>query len=204
VYALRTGDFDVKVRVTSLGATDPSAKAGLMARASLSASSPTLHLDVMAPPPMRSTTEAMMRPTSGASTVGWGWAGTPYNAGLLPTEWPNVWLRFTRTGNVFRGYASRDAIDWTQYAETSQTFPSTLYVGLASTAHNNATQTTARLRDYGPYEGALVEAMDTSGLAWSSRATIPGLPRPPSRTTAATLHKAERSTTRVRPRSKRP
>jgi len=173
VYARQTGDFDVKVRVRSLGPSDPSAKAGLMARESLAANSATLHVDVMPPPPMRNTAEATMRPTAGATTVGWGMPGTPYDAGLVPVGWPNAWLRLTRTGNVFNAYTSQDTVHWTLLGQTSRVFASTLYLGMASTAHNNAARTTALLSDYGPYEGELVEALDTSGLVWTSTGDNP-------------------------------
>ncbi len=173
VYATQTGDFDVRMRVSSLVPADFATNGGLMVRESLVPSSRTLNLATMPPTPMRSTTEATLRTNPAGTSTGWGFPGTILEAGITPSYWPNVWLRLTRAGNLFEGYHSPDALHWVLIGETTQSLPNTLLVGMAATAHNNATYTTGRFSDYGPYEGPLVEALETPGRSWISGGDSP-------------------------------
>ena len=130
-----TGDFDAKVRVTDLTLTSGTggaliAKAGLMVRNTSANNSPTLWLLANAPPPGRDLIEAGARATSGGATGFWG----PNETNI---HMPNLWVRITRSGNLFNGYASANGVDWTLFATTNQSVPASLLVGVAVTAHND-------------------------------------------------------------------
>ncbi len=53
------------------------------------------------------------------------------------------WVKLVRSGNTFTGYRSPDGINWTQQGSATITMSSTVYVGLAVTAHNTASLCTA-------------------------------------------------------------
>jgi regulation of enolase protein 1 (concanavalin A-like superfamily) len=123
-----TGDFDVQVRVERLDVANTWSKAGLMARATLATSSPTIHTYVT-PVVGANQIEAGVRRTAGAPTEDWG---QPRPAvGSLPK-----WLRLTREGNAFRAFHSSNGINWTLHGQTTQAFSSALNVGLFATSHN--------------------------------------------------------------------
>jgi uncharacterized delta-60 repeat protein len=151
-----TGDFDVRVRVESLEPVNRWTKAGLMARESLASDSRNLAV-VVEPPavPTRDsqfggvgadTYAAQGRMTRGGTTILW----TRDGAALTGPPYPNAWLRLQRQGAVFRAYRGSDGARWTLIGETTQNLPSTLYVGLGTTSHNNAPgyAALARYREY--------------------------------------------------------
>jgi beta-glucanase (GH16 family)/regulation of enolase protein 1 (concanavalin A-like superfamily) len=119
-----TGDGTVVAQVTSVEATDPWAKAGVMLRAS---TSPTdLFADVLATPGNGVAFE--WRTTAG---------GQPNDVHVTGLTAP-VWVQLVRAGNAFSASYSTDGTTWTQIG-TTQTFsmPTTVLAGLAVTAHNN-------------------------------------------------------------------
>ncbi len=137
----RTGDFDVRARVARLtrSAADVIAKAGLMVREDLNANSRTLHQ--LANPPAsisgRDIYENGRRETPGNVTGAWS-LGTQNGNNGVPAGVPNAWVRIKRTGNLFTAYRSADGSSWLATATNTLTFSNTVYVGFASTAHNNA------------------------------------------------------------------
>ncbi|HEV2688268.1 MAG TPA: hypothetical protein VGV35_06930, partial [Bryobacteraceae bacterium] len=136
VYRQQTGDFDISVQVAALANTNIDSKAGLMARASLSAG------DVMA---FSGTTAAdgyrfTRRTSSGALTLN--------TKSTDPVAFPNVWLRLQRVGNTLNAYHSTDGVNWTLTGSQTLTLPATLYIGLAVTAHSTTATTTAQFRDF--------------------------------------------------------
>jgi len=129
-----TGDFDVRVRVESLTATDPWAKAGLMARVSTAENARNAFV-------YDTPTVARMqfRTAGGGSTT---------SAGTGSSALPDGWLRLVRTGNVISGYSSTDGISWTLVSSQAMTdLPATMYVGLAATSHKATALTTAAFAD---------------------------------------------------------
>ena len=134
-YQLRSGDFDVSVRLQGLGLSSPWSKAGLMARESLNASS-VFAGAFSTPGLMGSFFEA--RTTTGA-------AATP--SGSFPVNYPNGWLRLQRSGNTFNGYASFDGLNWVLLGSASIS-ANPVYVGLAATSYTTNLTTTAQFRDY--------------------------------------------------------
>src|SRR5439155_5927604 len=136
-YHQRTGDFDIRVRVALLGLSDIWAKAGLMAREDLSASS---RFAAVLSTPAVSGTFFEWRDPAGALANSSGW---------FPPNFSQTWLRLQRSGNLFSGYASFDGSTWTQLGSVTVTVPATLYFGLATDSHNGSQTTSAQFRDLG-------------------------------------------------------
>ena len=134
VYLPLTNGGDISARVTSQGNTDPWAKAGVMIRDSLAAGA-AYGLMMITP---GNGFDFQSRSANGGAAGG-QMAGT----GLNPP--PNNWVRLTRTNNTFSAYESADGVNWIQTgAPVTLTFTNAFYyVGLAVTAHNNNSLSTA-------------------------------------------------------------
>jgi glucose/arabinose dehydrogenase len=133
-YQQLKGNFDVKVRVDSLTATDVWAKAGIMVRKTLDADARNIFM-LASPSKFRLTYR--VDPSGPTSAIG---EGTPV--------YPNAWLRLARVGNVYTGYSSTDGVNWTPVASVTMNLGDSLFVGLAATSHNPAELTTAQFRDF--------------------------------------------------------
>ena len=84
--------------------------------------------------------ECNMRDTTGAASGGW----RNLSGGAAPA-YPNAWVRLKRTGNLLEAFRSVDGLTWTRSAaydtgtNVNGALPSTAFVGLCTTAHNNDT-----------------------------------------------------------------
>jgi hypothetical protein len=147
----KTGDFDVVVRQKTIKHTSNWAKGGLMVREDLTAGSrnwniindPLASDGIQAPDgsgPGASQIECNVRYTNDQATAGW--------VGEIPRgtapAYPNAWVRIARKGSVLTAYSSTDGKSWTARATndtavvgTGVPLPSTVYIGLCTTAHNN-------------------------------------------------------------------
>lgn len=134
-YQLRTGDFDVAVRVAGLSASDVWAKAGLMARETLDPGA--RFAGVFATPAMNGMSFEDRDPAASPS-------GT---SGNLPANYPNTWLRLKRVGNAFTGFGSYDGLTWSQLGTATISMPSMVYFGYAVSSHNPTQSTVAQFRD---------------------------------------------------------
>ncbi|MEW6158100.1 MAG: immunoglobulin domain-containing protein, partial [Verrucomicrobiota bacterium] len=143
-YQLRTGNFDVKVRLQSFSPSDMWAKAGLMARTSLT--------------PNSAFAAALATPaTVGCffeSRVSSG--GNATLAGTFPVNYPETWLRLQRSGSTFTGYASLDGQNWTQLGSVSISMPNTIYFGPVVSSHHASTTARVEFRDIAPNIGGTV------------------------------------------------
>ena len=140
-WTLLGGDFDYQVRVDSLALTDLQAKAGLMAREDLGTNS--RFAGVFATPSI-----------NGALFQSRAIAGRdPISSGNYPANYPGMWLRLRRAGNLFQGYASFDANNWTPLGSTQIQMPDFLYLGLAASSRNTNQNTVAKFRNYGSAAG---------------------------------------------------
>src|SRR5688500_8503229 len=138
-----SGDFDVRIRVASLGLSDAFAKAGLVARETLAASS--RFAGALATPSISGMTFESRATSNGIAAA----------TGTFPVNYPNTWLRLKRTGNVFTGYGSYDGQLWSQLGSATLTISNDLYLGAAVSSHfTNTTTTGAECRDYGDASGA--------------------------------------------------
>lgn len=114
-----TGNFDVSVCLASLSLSDTWAKAGLMARESLAAGG--RFAAALATPSINGCFFEWRDPAG--STNG--------SAGSFPDNYPNTWLRLSRAGNVFTGYASYDGLTWTPLASQTIAMSNAVYLGFA-------------------------------------------------------------------------
>ena len=134
-YESRLGDFDVRVRVASLGLTDPWATAGLIARQSLDTGS--LFAAAIATP---SITGCFFQTRAAAGT-------SATQSGSYPVNYPNTWLRLRRSGDVFTAFAGLDGAHWTTLGSVILSLPPSILVGLSAASAADA-QVTASFRDY--------------------------------------------------------
>jgi regulation of enolase protein 1 (concanavalin A-like superfamily) len=146
-YQTRTGNFDLQVRVQSLGNTDLLAEAGLMARETLDANS--RFAATLATPSLNGCSFVYRSTTAGAAT----------SAGSFPANYPNTWLRLKRSANTFTSYASYDGQTWRQLGSVSIAMPTTIYFGFAAASHSANQTTTVEFRDLATVVGGTVGAL---------------------------------------------
>jgi fibronectin type 3 domain-containing protein len=120
-----SGNGSIVARVAGVQNTNATAKAGVMFRDSGAASAMYALVAVT--------------PTAGIkfeyrNSTG----GNAASAGTVTGPTAPVWVRLTRTGNVFSGYFSTDGVTWTQIGgNLTINMSSNALVGLAVTAHNS-------------------------------------------------------------------
>ena len=127
--ATNSSNFTVIARVTSVQNINAWSKAGVMVRDSLSPGAANVFVGVT---PGNGVTW-QSRTSDGGTTTGNNTTGltAPY------------WVELVRSGNTFTGYRSPDGVNWTLQGSATVTMPSTVYVGLADTAHTTANLCTA-------------------------------------------------------------
>jgi len=164
-YEQRTGDFDVVLQVASMERRDNWTHAGLMVRETLGNWS--RYINAVSDPNAAQSGANVWEMNYRASANGAS-ANVPNYTAVGPLPYPNVWVRLQRVGNDFTGYRSTDGVTWTKMATINQTYPATVYVGMATTAHNNAAgqATFLQYRNYGnfPY----VPPFHSANIAWVS------------------------------------
>jgi hypothetical protein len=148
-WELKTNDFDVVVRGVANQHTSNWGKMGLMVRESLDSNSRNWNIvndpasadGINAPDGSglgANDVECNMRDTTGAASGGW----RNLSGGIAP-PYPNAWVRLKRTGNLLEAFRSANGLSWTRSAaydtgtNVNGALPSTAYIGLCTTAHNN-------------------------------------------------------------------
>ncbi len=130
-YTTLTGDGSFVTQVTSMANFVNFGKAGIMMRTSLDPSS----VYAMAFLNPQGAVNFEERPSFGALSASRASQGT-FSA--------PVWLKLTRSGNAFAVYYSTNGTSWTQLGSSfSITMPSTIYVGLITSAHSSSQLATA-------------------------------------------------------------
>jgi hypothetical protein len=124
--------------------SDIFAKAGLMARESLTANS--RFAAAMTTPAMNGSFFEWRDPAGSAS-------GT---AGNFPANYPNTWLRLRRAGTTFTGFASYDGQVWTQLGSDTISMPSQIYLGFSVSSRSASAVATAQFRDFTNLTNAVV------------------------------------------------
>jgi len=175
MYTAMSGDGDLTARVISVQNTDGWAKAGVMVRETLSASS-AFAMMVVTP---GNGADMQWRPGTGSdcSNVG-GYSTTP-----------PYYVKIVRSGNTIRAYHSANGSTWTQHGSASIPMASDVYIGLCLTSHNDGAVCTAqfdsvegtavsgtwRAANVSPPSGAKLVNPDGAMLAWGPGAEPPGV-----------------------------
>jgi len=159
-YQLRSGDFDLMVRLDSLGLADAWSEAGLMAREDLSPGA--LSASVLATPTISGAFFVSRSSTNGPASA----------SGSFPVNYPNTWLRLKRAGNVLTGFGGFDGQNWTQLGSVTLVLPPGIYFGFVVSSHNTNQVTTAAFRDFASVSVAGTNApLSIEALGQCSRRT---------------------------------
>ncbi|SIS82960.1 PKD repeat-containing protein [Zobellia uliginosa] len=140
VYRELTGDGEIVAQVMSLEATSVWAKAGVMMRNDLEANSVLAQM-IISPNPnnLGGVGHSFQdRPLKGAA-MGSANFTTPQS---VPGGFPH-YVRLVRLGNTFTGYVSETNGNWTLVGSKVLPMDQTIFVGLATTSHNDDELTTA-------------------------------------------------------------
>ena len=151
-YTTLEGGFDVVVRVVSLEGTHSWAKSGIMVREELDPAG--RHVDIMT----TRTDGQNITNVQWRDTFGGGSASKPGGERVGPVPYPNAWIRLTRAdgnSNEFKGYLSEDGVSWgdpyhvyNMTEDTDGPFASDVFVGLAVTSHDAASEVVATFADF--------------------------------------------------------
>lgn len=139
VFQQMAGDFDISVQVVGLEPVHLYTKAGLMAREDLSSGSRNVFFHIFPDNQERTNNNGgcqfQFRDRKNGNTQPVfpdnDLAGDDYRV-----DFPETWIRLTRTGNFFRSYISHDNKTWHLYAKHFQQMPEKMLVGVAVTSHD--------------------------------------------------------------------
>jgi regulation of enolase protein 1 (concanavalin A-like superfamily) len=134
-YVPISGDFQFVAHVTNVSYADYWTKAGIMLRDNLAPNAAYAHMMINA-----------------GEFLGFQWRlangnNCDWTAGG-PSSFPQ-WLRLTRKGTLVTGEVSDDGTTWTTVGTITPSIGTNAYIGLAVTAHNNATTATATFDNVG-------------------------------------------------------
>ena len=146
------GDASVVARVSSLQNTGTYPKAGVMLRSGTGAHA------------------AYAFVYAGLNVIGFDCrmveSGTAYSAGSLPGAAAPKWIKLTRVGNNFAGYASDDGVTWTQIGGTQPLLmAAAMKAGLAVDSNNPAARNT------GTFTGVSAAGLTSSRVNWAKYQT---------------------------------
>ncbi len=132
VYTAVTGDCSLVAHIVSQDNTDPWAKGGIMIRSSLADGAPNALVGVTPGNGLSFQWRSVSDGDTGFDNSGTTGLGAPY------------WIKLVRSGDSFTAYRSVDGTNWlTQGSPQTISMGSTVYVGLAVTAHNSSQLCTA-------------------------------------------------------------
>jgi endonuclease/exonuclease/phosphatase family metal-dependent hydrolase/regulation of enolase protein 1 (concanavalin A-like superfamily) len=123
-----SGDGTVVARVVTESNVNAWTKAGVMIRDTLAAGS--RHAFMLVSPGNGIAFQRRLLTDGPSSSTAW--------SGAAP-----IWLKLTRSGNLFRAYKSTDGVAWTLVGSDSITMGATVYVGLAVSSHVKGSVATA-------------------------------------------------------------
>ena len=124
VYQQLQGDMEVVARVDSLQGPDEWSKGGVMIRESLTATARNVFVGAT----MANGSTCQRRIDASGYTLP--------SDGLRPQGTAPGWVKLVRQGNLFTGYYSPNGSTWVRINSDTVPMSSTVYVGLAVTAHN--------------------------------------------------------------------
>ena len=125
LYETIYGDCEITARVVSMDQSSSWAKAGIMIRETLDPNSKQIS---MLATPLSSGSLFARRTAVGSSTT-----GTNGLSDKIP-----LWVKLTRTGNLFSAFKSTDGINWTSVGTETLRMNTAIQAGLAFSANNNS------------------------------------------------------------------
>jgi hypothetical protein len=133
-YKNYTGDGDYYIRVATMDHSDPWNKCGIMFRESLAEGS-------------RNVVMAITSGNGAAFQYRSETDGTSNNINTGGTIQAPYWVKISKAGSVYTGYASPDGTTWTPVGSVDAGFGAgePIYAGLALSSHNNEILSTATL-----------------------------------------------------------
>ncbi|HMJ89677.1 MAG TPA: lamin tail domain-containing protein, partial [Candidatus Acidoferrum sp.] len=143
-YQQVSGNFDVKVRIPAFSSSDPFARAGLMARETLTPDS--RFAASLSSPNVGGSSFFSRNATAAAAVV----------TGAFPGNYPYNWLRLARSGDVFTGYASFDGQNWVQLGTVTMALGSSVYFGMAASSGSASQTASVEFRDQQSAAGGVV------------------------------------------------
>ncbi|MBI5385569.1 MAG: hypothetical protein HZA90_12895 [Verrucomicrobia bacterium] len=165
LYKTVNGNFDARVRVTSLVGTpdhlETTAKAMLMARVSTATNAGNVTVSVTPPAPGDDSISTTVRASTGGSTANLG-------SVAVPNGLPNAWLRLLRVGNQFTTFRSANGAEWTVLGSTTAALGADLLVGVGVVSHRNGKLVTGTFSDFQivrlPSPPTIVNSASTPGI----------------------------------------
>jgi hypothetical protein len=192
-YEMKTNDFDVVVRVTSITKVSNWSKAGLMVREDLTPAS--RNWNIVNDPSNSDGIEAVDGSGTGANAVE---SNTRISANGGSSSWninpnpaphyPNAWVRLARIGTQLFAYYSTNGTSWTLQATNDPTLvgdmtplPSVVYVGISTSAHDNDSIGASPLKYletavYDNYNSAYVQTSKVNATLSAGQISITWLP----------------------------
>jgi len=134
IYQPISGDFEVSVRVDSLGKASGWSKTGVMVRETLAARA--------------RQASALVSAANGfvfQRRIDPGGYSVSTTGG--PTAFPG-WVKLVRRGDVFEAFRSADGVKWAAMGSDAIPMQDAVYVGIATTSHNDTLRTEAVLRNF--------------------------------------------------------
>jgi hypothetical protein len=171
----KTGDFDVRVQVSKVAGGNANSNMMLDARKTSDAGS--RHVAITVYPTQKNWTAFTRSSTDGGSGVLGGNWRIAWPAGI---DFPNVWLRLVRNGNIFTTYGGTNGVDWIQVGDPyipDPPYTDNTVVGM-STAVTDAGQPPIQVeyRNFGtpvekPQLHITAAANSTFLISWAATAT---------------------------------
>jgi hypothetical protein len=162
IYQPLNGNGTIIARIVTQYNSDPSAKAGVMIRETLTAGSKYAAVVITPSNGIIFQRRTAINGTTANTTATGSQFVVPY------------WLKLTRTGNSLASYYSSDGVTWTSGGSSSVAMGSSVFIGLAATSHSvfNSTATIdqvnlAPIANAGPDQSITVPA-DTVTLNGSA------------------------------------
>lgn len=165
-YESVTGDFDKRVKITSIAADvsnpgDPWTRGALMVRTSTNHYSTSFQL-IAANPETGGQNQVGFtgRALDGQNYTWWG-----RNLSGVTNALPNQWLRLRRVGDQFTAYVGTNGTDWSLIAQRYQVLPANLLVGPYAASGTIGTIATVNFSSYGntPVADAIAPVLVSAG-----------------------------------------
>jgi hypothetical protein len=133
IYQQLNGNGAIIARVATQNNSDPSAKAGVMIRETLSAGSKYAAAVITPSTSIISQRRTKTNGTTASTTATDTQLVVPY------------WLKLTRTASSLATFYSSDGVTWTSAGSTNVAMGASVFVGLAVTSHSNVFNSTATI-----------------------------------------------------------